>query len=952
MLSRTDFLSLVLPPTGNYCVMGLKKDKTPKQIFVSSVEEIDSYADALTHRGFDAYFALASFTDDSGRTNNNAEQLNSFFLDLDCGLGKPYADQSAGVVALKEFVKNTGLPRPTVIVNSGRGVHAYWVVEQPLPKAEWKQLAEGFKALCTTQKLHADPAVTADVARILRIPDTLNFKDIENPQPVKILMQGSRVSVGAIREKLVADELFIAGTPPFQRSIDPTTLALMGNYQARFKTILIKSLQDEGCAQLKYIYENQEEVEEPLWRAGLSIAQQCVDAEVAIHKISNKHPDYNKGTTIRKAAQTKGPYTCETFKKLAPAACQGCTLKITSPIQIGREIIEPDGTPQIVEALEPVTKEVRKYEVPVYPFPFFRGNVGGIYRKANKDEENDKDELLFPYDFYVVKRLYDLEDGECVMMRLHLPKDGVREFIMPLREVISKEKFTGKIAEYGIAVLGKKQEKLMHYTTRWVEELQAIGKAEVSRKQFGWLSDDSAFILGDKEVKHDSFEYSPPSSATLPLVPAFGSRGDLEEWKSIINHYAKPGLEMRAFAFFMGFGGPLLKFVGGGFLNGFLLNLISPNGGTGKSTLLHAINSIYGNPEALMMTYKDTHNFRLHRFGVLQNITATIDELTNMKAELMSDTVYDITSGVGKGRMSGKANVERINNTTWKLPAVTSSNKAIRDILLTIKGFPEPELLRILEVDLVNDTSMDAIQAKRHFGRLSSNYGVAAIPYLQYVMTHLPEVTDALDKLMERIDRAANITGNERYWSAGLAIALMGGIISKNLGLHDIPIQPVFDFAIGMIKENRRKNKDSLFSADDFVGTFCQQYREGMLIINGNVDKRTLIEMGPIREPRGALIMRYEPDTGMLYIASRSFREYCTKLQMNFDAVLEPYKQSKAYVEQKRKRMFAGTSSDVALNVMCLCFDTNKISSFIENRETLLNAPPFQPIDPYRVGEV
>ena len=112
------------------------------------------------------------------------------------------------------------------------------------------------------------------------------------------------------------------------------------------------------------------------------------------------------------------------------------------------------------------------------------------------------------------------------MMRLHLPKDGVREFIMPLREVISKEKFTGKIAEYGIAVLGKKQEKLMHYTTRWVEELQAIGKAEVSRKQFGWLSDDSAFILGDKEVKHDSFEYSPPSSATLPLVPAFGSRGD------------------------------------------------------------------------------------------------------------------------------------------------------------------------------------------------------------------------------------------------------------------------------------------------------------------------------------------------------------------------------------------------------------------------------------------
>ena len=82
MLTRTDFLSLVLPATGQYCVVGLKKDAKPKQIFVSSVEEIDSYADALVHRGYDAYFALASFTDDSGRTTANASHLNSFFLDL------------------------------------------------------------------------------------------------------------------------------------------------------------------------------------------------------------------------------------------------------------------------------------------------------------------------------------------------------------------------------------------------------------------------------------------------------------------------------------------------------------------------------------------------------------------------------------------------------------------------------------------------------------------------------------------------------------------------------------------------------------------------------------------------------------------------------------------------------------------------------------------------------
>ena len=82
--------------------------------------------------------------------------MNSFFLDLDCGLGKPYADQSEGVAALKAFVKTVGLPKPTAIVNSGRGVHAYWVVEQPVPKDEWRGLAEGLKALCVAHGLHAD----------------------------------------------------------------------------------------------------------------------------------------------------------------------------------------------------------------------------------------------------------------------------------------------------------------------------------------------------------------------------------------------------------------------------------------------------------------------------------------------------------------------------------------------------------------------------------------------------------------------------------------------------------------------------------------------------------------------------------------------------------------------------------------------------------------------------
>lgn len=943
MLTRTDFLSLILPPTGTYCVVGLKKDQKPKQIFVTSVDEIDSYADAFVHKGFDAYFALASFGDDSGRTNANATHLNSFFLDLDCGVGKPYADQAEGVAALKEFIKKTGLPKPTAMVNSGRGVHAYWVVEQPIAKDEWRGLAEGLKALCVSHGLHADPAVTADVARILRIPDTLNFKNPEDPQQVKLIMAGSRVGIESLKNKFIADDFVIPGEKPTQRVFDPTTLALLGNYQSRFKTILIKSVEDEGCAQLKYIYENQPIVEEPLWRAGLSIAHHCVDADKAIHVISKKHPDYDARTTEKKANQTKGPYTCETFKKLSPEGCVGCKQRVSSPIQLGREVIEPDDEPKVVESLEPVTQEVRTYEIPKYPFPFFRGNVGGVYRKGDPDVADDKDELIFPYDFYVTKRLYDPEDGECIMLRLHLPKDGVREFIVPLRDVISKDRFISKLAEYGIAALGRKQEKMMMYTTRWVEELQAMGKAEIARKQFGWLSDDSGFIIGDKEIRPESIEYSPPSATTLPVVPAFGARGDFQVWKDTINHYRHPGMELRAFALFMGFGGPLMKYVADGALSGFLLNLISSEGGTGKSTLLHAINSIYGNPDALMMSYKDTHNFRLNRFGVYQNITATIDELTNMKPEAMSDLVYDITSGKGKGRLSSKANVERVNNTSWKLPVVSTSNKLIKDALLSIKSFPEPELLRILEGYLSIDNSMDAVQSKRHFGRLQHNYGHAITPFVQHVMTNLPQTVEFINKINEKIDIAAGITNNERFWSAGLAMDLAGGIIAGRLGLHDIPTKPVFDMAVEMVKNARKSNKESMFDSQDFLGAFLQRHFHEILVINGKADTRTGIELGPIREPRGQLSVRYEPDTKMMYVANRAYREECSKYQMGFDASLEPYVKSKAFLGVKKKRMFAGTVASTSQNVQALVFDASRLGFFDE--DVLLNAPAAEPSD-------
>ena len=78
--------------------------------------------------------------------------------------------------------------------------------------------------------------------------------------------------------------------------------------------------------------------------------------------------------------------------------------------------------------------------------------------------------------------------GEAVVIRLHLPKDGVREFTIPLTSVTSKEELRKNMAMHGVAVM--RMEDLMNYMTTWVNELQAKSTATEARRQFGWAGED------------------------------------------------------------------------------------------------------------------------------------------------------------------------------------------------------------------------------------------------------------------------------------------------------------------------------------------------------------------------------------------------------------------------------------------------------------------------------
>ena len=124
--------------------------------------------------------AMAGFSPDTSRDAANAVCLKSFWFDLDAHGKGPYETPNDALNGIKAFVKSAALPRPNYINMTGHGVQVFWALPDPVSTNEWQPVADDLQELAKRMKLGADP-ITADAARILRVPGTDNFRDPDNP---------------------------------------------------------------------------------------------------------------------------------------------------------------------------------------------------------------------------------------------------------------------------------------------------------------------------------------------------------------------------------------------------------------------------------------------------------------------------------------------------------------------------------------------------------------------------------------------------------------------------------------------------------------------------------------------------------------------------------------------------------------------------------------------------
>ena len=912
-METTEFLRRALGEGGFYCVFASRSaDDRRTQKFYDSIDAVIENAHKFDEQGFDTYFALATFHDAGSRKVDNVKQLRAFFLDLDCGPSKDFQTQQEAIGALKDFCRKVSLPRP-LMINSGRGVHVYWMLKEAVDLETWLPVAEKLKRLCAAHNFLADPAVTADAARVLRVPETHNYKS-DPPYDVTYfgMTMPDSVDIDVFAEYLGNDPIPVPKR--YVPSSNSVMDALLGNKKNVFKDIVTKTLKGAGCAQIENVITNQEDISEPLWRAGLSIAKFCEDGEKAAHVMSKNHPEYDARDTMKKMGLIKGPYLCATFDEFNPDVCGSCPNwgKIKSPINLGSRIKEATEEDNIVEApsIDLPDAPVNTYTIPAYPEPYFRGASGGIYIRARQPDGEMGEKLIYHNDLYVVRRLWDTELGEAIVMRLHLPKDGVREFTLPLTVANSREEFRKEMAKNGVAV--SKMDEIMKYTTTWVNELQANSVADEAHKQFGWTDDDcTSFILGNQEIFKDRVEFNPPSNQTVGLFPTFEPRGTLEKWKETINFYNHDGFEVHQFVVGSSFGSILMHLSP---VKCAALHLHSKESGVGKTTAMAAAVSVWGRPDELILDEQDTHNIKMHRGEIYHNLPLYLDELTEAKPAELSNLAYQLTGGKQRGRMASGGNAERYRGETWKLLAVTTGNTSIIERVSMAKAMPKAEAQRILEVKV--ERIFDEVKDKKiqddFLADVEGNYGHAGKVYTQHVMNNLDGIRKLLEEIREKVDTQAALTSENRFWSAFVTSTMAGLVLAKRAGLIEYDIGKIFKWAIAMLKSNKHYVSAMNVSVEEILNDYIHEHWSNVLWIKSTDDLRKQNNNGldslvvPDALPRGQLVARYETDLKKAYLVPKPLRMWCGEQQINYSAFLQDL-QTKMGATKTKVRLSKGT---------------------------------------------
>lgn len=863
-MDNSQFLQAVLPPNdGWFYVVRIEEPATnPHPRHFACKVATPGRSSWVTTKHNDThgiFFTPFTFTtdyikNDSGEPRNARKSdehkltCQAFWLDLDIGDDdKKYPDQKAALAALFTLCDASEgyMPRPTYLVNSGGGLHAYWIVDEPLAIGRWSAGANRFKQWWIDAGLRFDHTCTADAARVMRLPGTNNMKT-GTPRPCTLMNYvGTYISTAFISrwpEAKVSRLETISGL--FTASDDTLTSQ---QYGPKYTSEIVKR-----CAVFKHIASDHgASCDEPLWKDVLQTVLLTEDGTEWAHKLSDGHNDYSvEGTDAKLAERTHGKgILCASFAlHFSEDICAGCPMQGRghSPLSMGTK-------PEAKLPYQPENMIVK-------------GSGTYAIVKGEKADDPPMEVLIARSQIQCVEALQEetFEGIHPYLRVTHATGGKLHARLLDMKKIHRTAEARAEFDSVGLSIPNDEAyKKLGAILMNWQSKLREAGQVTHLNRVQGWQVEHhkvTGFVLGDKIYLPDGTTEDSGSHGDDDTSTTFTPVGELVKWQAAadaILHGGNPALHTMLAA---SMGAPLGMLMGN---SGFCASLsyYSKDSGVGKSTSLRVARAVWATPNSFAVL-DDTYNGVMAKLKRAPYMPLMWDD--PRRAETRRN-LRELLFQVAAGRTKQRATVTGDEAPVVKMHTIgmVASNDPLLGELSATTG--DAEAKRVLEVRV---PKMPLTSDQELFSAIDENFGQAGAVLAQYYVSHMVEIRKQLSETKKAIQAELGGDHTDRFYVNTITVSVVAAAIATKLKLVDFDVSALIRAFIKMVHDTRDVASQSAgeFSARSQVLEFV-----GYESAYGGIVKRFRRSQDSVAKA-GSLAIKYpaDPSKSWYYVIESS----------------------------------------------------------------------------------
>lgn len=987
-MTQIEFLSRILPPlppaglfgqTESYYAVSIEPKTEGKKTYITQygVASLQSIADKcmeISNAGNNAYMALSSFNSPTARTQANAREEMCLWADIDAGKkDSVYANAQEALTALTKFVRKTGL-KPSIVVSSGKGLHVYWCFSKPVAASLWNQLAFYFHNLCRQEDLDVDTTRAEDTASVLRMPGT---KHVSSGNTVTILLDSPVEYAPRDILQTIHSQLKDKSVKPvvkhdapkevsgFQQAMDEFGLGDMTTSRpARPEPVVYGCAQMLGMGTAMY----------PQWFAAMAVLRRCDHGLDWAHKLSAMDATrYEPDDTERKfyMASEDSPTLCATFERINPTPCATCRFKgrVKTPLQLqyvntDYAAVQVEGEEEKKAAAE-LAKPVDHIDLDhIYTYPrqalrsqFFSVDHRGIVmHKAEKQSDGSYqtvDKVICESQLYFKYSVYYFDQEGHNPRRSHVfdvvhPSGKTEELTYCIDNDYGADKVAKWFANanmfptapvYGGTVF-------MNFMNAYLGALHNTAVELSTFDKFGWqvFNDPKTkepcegFVVGDGVITDDGIHNVRFASPAVEFTTReLTHAGNMADWKYGVNMYKTLNQYIGQFAICMSFAAPLMRYASGE-ASSAILSIYSAASGLGKTQLLRAAASVWGNPYEQFISRSASSVARTRKMAILKNLPVFMDEMTDVNDDDLYGLAYTLAGGKEKDKLksSGAAYVK---TGSWSTVSFISANKSMKAAISKKGGDSEATVVRLVEYECDFKSYEDQPKVNAYINEcslmLKRNYGLAG-PEFMYQVLRRPDRLRVLTKQIEHWIIKNKFPNKERFTSNAIALALWAGNWAVEFGILDFDMEALEKWVLEVLVPKTRAATEE-YSPDfkNIITTYLMERQKNTLIV-------TSAKRGP-KQPdpkqKGApdsyvvslppesqnIMVRITKDTGTVLFVASDFREWCRKRNASPQAVFDNLKKEGIHITEHVRNVGQNISWIGTVRSRCFYIDEESV---------------------------